>query len=407
MNKLIPVIGILLLLSSCSDKEDITIENLETFTSEHFKQFEGNSLNAYDAAMLPDESIIIVGNGMENGSFGIKPFFLKIGADKEISKEVFLESDENSLLYKPIDLLPTQDGNYIYLSSRTADFSSDTDIDIKKMNEDGEVEWQKRVGEELKNEKGKSIVEIPNDGYVILSFDHQALSFPDKFLVTRVSGEGELVWSKVIEEIGINGLEKILYLSEDQTILVLNEHGVGVGGNRKAKITKLDLDGNIISTKLVLDGDDYFPGSSDMKILRDGNVLVYFSSIRAGSSNSHGISMIKLDAELNEIWSRRHEEIRSNIVCDILESSDGEMIILSKSSRINNDEFDVVLSKMDSDGVILWNKSYGSPSSDQGHRVHEKANKNLLIVGNSNHDTGSESRFEIFLLETNSDGIPE
>ena len=120
MNKAIKTICLLLLFSSCGDKETIMIENLEIFTNEHFTQFEGNSLSAYETEMLPDESIIIIGNGREDGDFEVKPFFLKIGTDKEVSKEMFLESDESSALYKSIDLIPTQDGNYIFLSHRAA-----------------------------------------------------------------------------------------------------------------------------------------------------------------------------------------------------------------------------------------------------------------------------------------------
>jgi hypothetical protein len=114
-----------------------------------------------------------------------------------------------------------------------------------------------------------------------------------------------------------------------------------------------------------------------------------------------------LDSNLEEYWVRSDAQLESNIVSDVFETTDNELLVLSESSRIGNGGLDLILSKLDSNGDEKWKKVYGSESSDQGTRVFEKVNKDILVIGNTNHETGSEAKFEMFLLETDAAGIPK
>ena len=60
--------------------------------------------------------------------------------------------------------------------------------------------------------KGLSIAEIPNEGYIILSSNNDPAAFLTKYLLTRVSEEGEEIWSKEIDEDNlINPGENIVF----------------------------------------------------------------------------------------------------------------------------------------------------------------------------------------------------
>ena len=66
-----------------------------------------------------------------------------------------------------------------------------------------------------------------------------------------------------------------------------------------------------------------------------------------------------------------------------------------------------MLTKLDSNGEILWDKVYGSGASDQGNKLEQRENGNLLILGSTNHLNSSESMFDFFILETDADGISQ
>ena len=402
------ILSIILLLSNCGDDEGLNLDHIPVFSNEHFKTYEEYVLHIEDVEISADESVIVAGNGGEEGNPTWIPYVLKIGADKELSDIRFLEFD-NQQIYRRTDLFPTQDGNFIYLSNSALNQSSpDIDIDVRKLTAEGEIIWQKRIGEESKKERGVSIVELPNNDFIMLCLDDQVFN-TGKYLLVRTTKEGEVIWSKTItDETNISVLRKILYLPDDNSILVLNEHGVGLNlaQNSRIKITKLDVDGNVITTKLVLDDTGYWPFSSNMKVLYDGTILIYFTSYEEGTTGDQGINMLELNGDLSEVWNRRYEEIENDLVSDIVVTSEDEYLMLSMSTQIGNGEFDIILSKIDKAGTIIWRKVFGSTSSDFGRRIYEKLNNNILIIGATNHTTGSESIFDLFLLETDSVGNP-
>lgn len=86
---------------------------------------------------------------------------------------------------------------------------------------------------------------------------------------------------------------------------------------------------------------------------------------------------------------------------------DGNYVLLTNTSDFGNGGLDMLLSKLDDSGEMIWEKSYGSSSSDQGQSLAERDNGDLVVLGNSNEKSGSESNFEMFLLETDQEGNPK
>jgi len=144
-----------------------------------------------------------------------------------------------------------------------------------------------------------------------------------------------------------------------------------------------------------------------MKLLSDGNILIYTSSNDRNNPNNPTPQIFKLDPDLNEIWFLSIDDIRVNIIDDIQETTGGDLLILSKSSTLNDDEFDVILTFLNKNLEVDWIKSYGSSSSDQGIRLMIGDNQDIIVVGNSNHDANSETNFNYFILKTDSEGVPK
>lgn len=58
-------------------------------------------------------------------------------------------------------------------------------------------------------------------------------------------------------------------------------------------------------------------------------------------------------------------------------------------------------------GLLLWDHVYGGPASDQGRKVVERNNGNLVVMGNTNEGNSSDAIFDLFVLETDPEGNPE
>lgn len=85
-----------------------------------------------------------------------------------------------------------------------------------------------------------------------------------------------------------------------------------------------------------------------------------------------------------------------------IQTSDGGYILCGYSNSFGNGSNDVLLSRLDSDGSVLWSKTYGGTADDVGSYVIPTNDGGYIIGGYSN--SFGLGNFDIYLLKTNSTG---
>jgi hypothetical protein len=397
----------LIILSGCKDDDQATdtstLNNFDSFQEEAFDLMPGGDFSLEDCEFDSQNSILMVGGG---GQFLFEPRLIKLNSDfnVEISNDISLDIEP---IFRSMDLLKTADQNFVYCSRvfNTTSF----DIDIRKFDAEGNLIWESKVGLPSIDEGGVSITEIDDDGLMLIAEDLEFSFTKNSFFLVTLDKNGELVSNLEIADTEIAEMEKILYSPSDNTILILGNYGPGSSGGFSdfIKVSKYSLNGEFISSNILRSQIDFFLNTSDMKMLSDGNILVYMSTNDSSSPNNSTIQLFKIDVDLEIIWSYDYNDINSNLVNDVQESSQGDLLILSKSSSVGAGGLDVILSSLNEDFEINWVKSYGTSSSDQGRRLLIDDNQDIIVVGNSNHATGSEGRFSYFILNTDSNGVPK
>lgn len=395
-------------LSSCKkDKNEIEINrDVESFSNTNFKRYNAD-LYAEDFILNTDGSLVVVGNGKDENSIIRQPFILTLDLQKEISWLAFLNVDQRSA-YRRVNVIPTQDEEYMVLSYSDPENSSKFNIDLTKVNLLGNVDWNKRINEEDKSLKSSSIVQLPNEDYIILSEIEEDNSFLfNQMLLNRVSANGDLIWSKIIEETAVFASRQIILFPDNASFIALSEHNLGGLEQGEIRIHKFDFDGNIIWQKSVLAQGKLWPLSSNISKIEDENFMVMFSSDTPESIDNHDVFLIKMDQDGNSEWEKSYPGLETDVPENLIPTNDGKYVLLTNTSSFGNGEFDVMLTKLDIDGEILWDKVYGSISSDQARNIVERNNGNLVIIGNTNDSNNSNLNFDFFLLETDENGNPE
>lgn len=395
-------------LSSCKkDKNEIEINrDVESFSNTNFKRYNAD-LYAEDFILNTDGSLVVVGNGKDENSIIRQPFILTLDLQKEISWLAFLNVDQRSA-YRRVNVIPTQDEEYMVLSYSDPENSSKFNIDLTKVNLLGNVDWNKRINEEDKSLKSSSIVQLPNEDYIILSEIEEDNSFLfNQMLLNRVSVNGDLIWSKIIEETATFASRQIILFPDNASFIALSEHNLGGLEQGEIRIHKFDFDGNIIWQKSVLAQGKLWPLSSNISKIEDENFMVMFSSDTPESIDNHDVFLIKMDQDGNSEWEKSYPGLETDVPKNLIPTNDGKYVLLTNTSSFGNGEFDVMLTKLDIDGEILWDKVYGSISSDQARNIVERNNGNLVIIGNTNDSNNSNLNFDFFLLETDENGNPE
>ena len=131
-------------------------------------------------------------------------------------------------------------------------------------------------------------------------------------------------------------------------------------------------------------GGSSFEASRQVVMLPEGGYLM------AGRTASHGegdtdMHVIKLTTSGDILWNKRYGEEESEEASDVLPASDGGYLVVGSADDYDEPGLrNVRIVKLNTEGDILWEKSYGKPNSiNSGNAVVATDDGGYLIIGNS------------------------
>jgi len=184
--------------------------------------------------------------------------------------------------------------------------------------------------------------------------------------------------------------------SSDGGFIVVGETS-SFGLNSDVWILKLDVNGNIAWQK-TYDGDGVDIAHSMQQTL-DGGFIV------AGETSSSGqntdVWILKLDVNGNIAWQKTYGGDGADIAHSIQQTTEGGFIVAGETSSFGA-ETDVWILKMDANGNIAWEKRYGGSGEDIAHSIQQTSDGGYIIAGESNSFGGGDK--DIWVLRLTSAG---
>ena len=324
------------------------------------------------------------------------------------------------------DAIPTPDYGFILAGSSTSSKSGNKydsnkgslDYCIWKMNEKGDLEWQKTFGgsgiDILQN------VKLTKDAGFILAGISNSTKDGDKreknkgesdFWVLKLDAKGNEIWQKTIGGSSQENLETILQTSDGGYLLggtsnsnkYDNASSVekdyfnktdDCRGGLDYWIIKLGAEGNIEWQKTY--GGNYNDELRSIVVTKDGNYLVagYSNSSISGDKkeDSFGLGdywVLMLNTKGNIIWQRTIGSKQDDNLSTVIQlnaggfmlggSSNSESSSLKEKGSSNGSDFWLV--KIDDSGNILWENSYDYGKEDILTSIIENEDSSLLIGG--------------------------
>lgn len=185
--------------------------------------------------------------------------------------------------------------------------------------------------------------------------------------------------------------------SDQFSSVIVNQDGdyIVLGNSYPAQnwLYKFDKSGDLISETTL--SDDYkFHSIINSS---DGGIIIIGNSI---SMNKESIFLKKNDSFGNEIWVKNiiyETNINSN---SILELNNGEIVIVG-SSNINDNQ-NLLVIKLDSEGNELWYTVLGGSRLEDGYDVIERKNGSIIVLGTTFSNADEDG--DIWLIELDSEG---
>jgi PKD repeat protein len=241
-----------------------------------------------------------------------------------------------------------------------------------------DILWTQTYGEKA-SELSNDIIELEDASLVLLGTTYSMGSGFSDILLKKVSSNGMIIWEKYLGGIKRDVGSSVL-LSDNYIYVAGTTNSFG-NGMKDILIAKLNLDGTLIWTK-------YFGGDEDdisRKIVEtsDNNILILAETQSYGNGEDDAL-IIKIDKEGNQLLQKSFGYQESEMVFDIIKTRYNNYLITGASGHFS-DKRDIWIFKIDIDGNLIWEKSFGeNDNNDWGFKVIEY-NDYLYLTGKSDN----------------------
>jgi hypothetical protein len=315
-----------------------------------------------------------------------------------------------------MDAVPTADYGFILagssLSSKSGNKTSlnegDLDYWVWKMDEKGDMEWQKSFGGS--GTDFLQSVRLTVDGGFILAGNSDSPKGKQKtaeskggndFWVIKLDAGGGEQWQQTIGGSGDDKLQCVSQTKDGGYILGGSSSSEKSGdkaekgfGNMDYWIVKLDKEGKIQWQKTL--GGKYFDELRSVEQTRDNGYILggYSNSPQSGNKRDDNIGVgdywvLKLDRKGETEWEKVIGGDRDDQLYTIHQAYDGGFILGGNSNsqasgaktKGNGKGTDFWVVKLDADGVMKWQETYDFGTSDILTSIVENRDHTLLIGG--------------------------
>ncbi|MGX1928184.1 hypothetical protein [Flagellimonas sp. 2504JD4-2] len=340
-------------------------------------------------------------------------------------------------------VVQTTDGGYAVLgfsNSMDGDIvGKSTDVNdywLLKLDADGNLMWNRTYGG-TKDDRGQSVIQTADGGYAIVGY---AMSddgdgsnnegFHDNWIL-RLDASGNILWERSFGFSGHDHSYDVVQTTDGgfffSGFLDVTSSG-GDGNNGKGGYLTRHGVGEFWGTKLDANGNlqwrRYFGGTNNDRSYGvveadDGGFVLAGSSESedfdiSDPKGSYDFWVLKVSGAGDLLWQKSFGGTGIDKAYSIAKTADNSYVITGNTfstdidiSR-NNGESDVWLIKIDDNGNLVWEKSYGGTAFDAAQGLNLTATGGFVIAGNSKSIDGdateNNGENDLWIILTDSQG---
>jgi hypothetical protein len=313
--------------------------------------------------------------------------------------------------------LQTSDGGYI-MAGQTSESPGASNMLIIKTDPEGQLQWQKIIGTSGQDDYSVFIEEVAG-GFIAAGALYD--SGTQQRALVKFDYDGKIVWQKTYPADGngeIRGFDK----TSDGGIVAagyVESRRSGylfISDDGKGSILKTDADGNLQWEKIL---------SVATHAMRVYEVAGGFAVSGISPEGNRNFCLIKTDDSGDIQWHKNYGGNEQEDLYDSDLTKDGGYILAGHKLIFgavsnNTDIFDFWLVKVDSEGNLQWDKTFGQPRGydarhirDESYGVKATCDGGYIMVGGtgdedsysaSGHPAGPSDIWKSYVVRTDSNG---
>src|SRR6185436_6942133 len=207
----------------------------------------------------------------------------------------------------------------------------------------------------------------------------------------------QITFQKTFGGTGVDYGVSIQQTTDGGYIIAGTTESMGAGGF-DIYLIRTDAIGDTLWTKTF--GGIADDGGGSVQQTTDGGFII-MGILGVGLSN-HDIYLIRTDANGDSLWTKTFGGTNTDEGNSVQQTTDGGYIVSGTTSSFGAGGRDIYLTRTDGNGDLLWSKTFGGTSYDEGSSVQQTTDGGYIITGNT-LSFGSGNR-DVYLIKTDVNG---
>lgn len=339
---------------------------------------------------------------------------LFLGASN-LSRSASLSSDRNLVIvheqtFGGIDidynyaLINGSDGGYI-MAGHTRSYGEGLDDGwIVKVDTEGNLQWNCTYGG-TNEDCFTSIIPTPDEGYALTGTTESYGGGQWDMWLMKIGIEGNVQWEKTYGGLGRDYGASLALLPDGGYIIAgyTESNSLGVLGDRDFYLVKTDNLGNLLWEHTY--GGSNSERASSVIVTSEGDFILIGLTETSSQTASQNIWIVKTDSNGLQMWNRTIGGPSSDFPYAAIPSSDDGIIITGKTESYGVGGSDVWLVKTDASGNSEWNSTFGGTGNEYATSIISTLDGGYVLSGRtSSYGAGGE---DMWLIKTSSSGVLE
>ncbi len=244
---------------------------------------------------------------------------------------------------------------------------------------------------------------------------HGGLGFFSDFWIIKINSTGKLLWQKTLGgvkedvpfDIALSADGGYVIAGETGSVDgdVTNNHG-----QTDFWVVKLSTVGTLMWAH-TYGGIRDDAAHSIIATADDGFIVV--GKLRSPDGSNTNFWVIKINGNGIMLWQKIYGNIFNDEAYAISPTADGGFIVAGKTQSIDGINYngftDYMVVKADNNGNMQWQKAYGGTMRDEAHSVYQTADGGYVIGGFTEsidkQVTNNHASFDIWIIKVNSTGV--
>ncbi len=382
-----------------------------TFSSNHLlaqgweQTFGGNANDqAFSVISTLDGGYAVLGFSESNSALGTNVILVKTDENGE---EQWSKSFGGTRDDKGYELVQDKAGNYIIIGQTSSIGNGEDDVLLLKVNSKGEEIWQKAYGGPY-NDRGFSLAAAKDGGYILTGRTELIEDESANVYLIRTDADGNLLWEQNFGGADIEIGEGVIEASDGSIVIVGENQSDAIPNpfspnniSSDVYFIKTNAFGKVLVEKTF--GNVEEDKAFDVIETADGNF-----ALTGMTNGKRDLYLLMLDKNGEELWSKSYGGIYDEVGHSIIATPDGGFAI-GGVKEITPTASQMYLVKTDSQGVLEWDRLFGSLGSDFGRSVALAPDGGYVLAGefdinNAADRTSLIPLYDMYVVKTDEEG---